>query len=681
MPNYDGYVRIGVDLDDSQATKAAANLASKLNRQLESLSDTEEKISRLKESLRQIADRETTPNSILNMENALKRAEKESNNLRAQLDALKEQIAYKTELNVGGNYDSDIARLKQQLEEMYEKFGEAQVRAEQLALELSALKADPSTSKEAREIAAKLGEASNKAERLRADIDNTKQQMGGLGESAGEVEEEFKKTSRTTSDISRKISRMAKTAFILYGFRRLFASIRKGFMGLSGFSAVSSVFSDFSSKVQQAYMKNEQLRNALASLKGALYNAFAPLQATVIPLLVRFVNWLARAVSYIAALLSAISGKSMSDSNASAEQLANSVGDVAGNAKEANKQLAGFDKLNNLTENKGGGGGGGGIAPNFDIDGLNPDTLQKFYEIGEKIRGVLEKIGEWWRKANPAAKLGIIIGIIALLTAALSLIFGWPLAIIAGISALVIAVFAYWDDISAWWKTNVAPIFTQAWWESNVWNPIGDWLLRVIERFSNWCSNIWATARVWLNNILDVVNNAKEKWSTAWNGFKQIVTNIWDGIVNAVKGAINRCLAGIENFINWAFSGINTILDGINKAAAWLGMDQLTLQIGAVSLPRLADGGFPTTGSMFIAGEAGPELVGSFGSHNNAVVNEAQLVQAFQSATATQTKLLSQQNSLLQAILEKSGTVTFAPSASAGRVFSQSINMYSRAMG
>ena len=92
-----------------------------------------------------------------------------------------------------------------------------------------------------------------------------------------------------------------------------------------------------------------------------------------------------------------------------------------------------------------------------------------------------------------------------------------------------------------------------------------------------------------------------------------------------------------------------------------------------------ASGGFPDTGSMFIAGEAGPELVGSFGSHNNSVINEAQLVQAFRQASSEQVALLQQQNSLLAALLDKE--LTFKPSSAAGKAFSQSIGMYNRAMG
>ena len=46
-----------------------------------------------------------------------------------------------------------------------------------------------------------------------------------------------------------------------------------------------------------------------------------------------------------------------------------------------------------------------------------------------------------------------------------------------------------------------------------------------------------------------------------------------------------------------------------------------------VTLPRLADGGMVSTGQMFIAREAGPEMVGSIGNRT-AVANNDQIVES-----------------------------------------------------
>ena len=89
-------------------------------------------------------------------------------------------------------------------------------------------------------------------------------------------------------------------------------------------------------------------------------------------------------------------------------------------------------------------------------------------------------------------------------------------------------------------------------------------------------------------------------------------------------------------------------------------------------------------GSLFIAGEAGPELVGTIGGHT-AVANQKQIIEGIasgvQAANSEQNALLRQQNSLLRAILEKDSSVRIGASAALGRVAKQSLDMYGTLVG
>ena len=71
-----------------------------------------------------------------------------------------------------------------------------------------------------------------------------------------------------------------------------------------------------------------------------------------------------------------------------------------------------------------------------------------------------------------------------------------------------------------------------------------------------------------------------------------------------------------------------------------------------------ASGGFPDAGQLFIAREAGAEMVGSLGGHT-AVANNDQIVEGIregvEAAMERQNQLLRRQNELLQALLEKEG--------------------------
>lgn len=72
-----------------------------------------------------------------------------------------------------------------------------------------------------------------------------------------------------------------------------------------------------------------------------------------------------------------------------------------------------------------------------------------------------------------------------------------------------------------------------------------------------------------------------------------------------------------------------------------------------------ASGGFPNAGQLFIAREAGAEMVGSMGGHT-AVANNDQIVEGIregvEAAMERQNQLLRRQNELLQALLEKEGS-------------------------
>lgn len=104
------------------------------------------------------------------------------------------------------------------------------------------------------------------------------------------------------------------------------------------------------------------------------------------------------------------------------------------------------------------------------------------------------------------------------------------------------------------------------------------------------------------------------------------------------------------------------------------------ISTGTVVLETRASGGYVDSGQLFIAREAGPELVGTMGGQT-AVANNAQIVEGIQSgvaqANAEQNELLRQQNGILVQLLNKQFTIT--PSVGLGQVVARSAQLYGRA--
>lgn len=109
-------------------------------------------------------------------------------------------------------------------------------------------------------------------------------------------------------------------------------------------------------------------------------------------------------------------------------------------------------------------------------------------------------------------------------------------------------------------------------------------------------------------------------WKKAWEGLVQIFKSIINGINNIFGTVINSII-----------SGINAMIRGLNKIQIpdWvplMGGKGINInEISSFNVPQLAQGGQVSMGQMFVAREAGAELVGNFGGRTG-VMNNKQIV-------------------------------------------------------
>ncbi len=140
----------------------------------------------------------------------------------------------------------------------------------------------------------------------------------------------------------------------------------------------------------------------------------------------------------------------------------------------------------------------------------------------------------------------------------------------------------------------------------------------VFEEISSTVISRFEKVKAVFQNIIDFVKNVfAGNWKDALESLKNAFTNIWDGICEAVKTPF-RIVA----------KAINAIIKEINKFKLpdWDILGPLKgkgISI-PIMIPEFASGGFPSMGQMFIAREAGPELVGTIGSRT-AVANNYQI--------------------------------------------------------
>lgn len=132
-----------------------------------------------------------------------------------------------------------------------------------------------------------------------------------------------------------------------------------------------------------------------------------------------------------------------------------------------------------------------------------------------------------------------------------------------------------------------------------------------------------------LNAMFDCtrVGNSRRTRGTIVTYEKSVADAISGALENAGKGAKSTATEVGE-------STGKALMNGISSAVKTVGLPKLTanVTVGENGLATLrfrtyANGGFPTEGQMFIANEAGPELVGSIGNRT-AVANNDQIVES-----------------------------------------------------
>jgi len=145
-------------------------------------------------------------------------------------------------------------------------------------------------------------------------------------------------------------------------------------------------------------------------------------------------------------------------------------------------------------------------------------------------------------------------------------------------------------------------------------------------------------------------------------GIKDKLTALKDALTSVVKTAFDTDKAWDYGY-NYGSSFAKGLVKAIKNTSfpTIKGTVTTSGSSASISFQAYAAGGFPDVGQMFVAREAGPELVGTIGN-KSAVVNNDQIVasvsQGVYEANSEQNALLREQNSLLRKLLEKDTNVT-----------------------
>lgn len=279
------------------------------------------------------------------------------------------------------------------------------------------------------------------------------------------------------------------------------------------------------------------------------------------------------------------------------------------------------------------------------------DALQPVIQFVADVRGELEVMASYFEQGGPLWGMGAsFLRIVSFVFGidAFSVIEQWIENVQKGFTNLG-------KNIEKWWNNDVAPWFTiERWLElaeniqkgiEEAWNLFVDWWNNTTlviwfnnnvmpwftkEKWQELGNTAVTNLKTWFDSFKNTFNPLKEWWDNkvapwfTWEKWRQLAQNAWNSLASVFSGGSFHI--NLPHFY-WttqpAYGWIGDILSALNLPS---------------SLPKLniswyAQGGLPDVGELFMAREAGPELVGSIGGQN-AVMNNQQIVQAVSQGVA-----------------------------------------------
>lgn len=168
-------------------------------------------------------------------------------------------------------------------------------------------------------------------------------------------------------------------------------------------SVISGVKDGMNNLAQYSSKTNADLsalKSGLTQLKNSLATAFAPILSVVTPILTKLISYLSTAITYVGKLFAALSGaKTFTKATQVQEDYAASLSGTGSAAKEASRQLAGFDELNVLSDSSSDSGSGS----------ASPSEMFEEVPIESSITDFVGRLKDAFKNGN-YAEIGEIIG-------------------------------------------------------------------------------------------------------------------------------------------------------------------------------------------------------------------------------------------------------------------------------
>ena len=386
----------------------------------------------------------------------------------------------------------------------------------------------------------------------------------------------------------------------------------------------------------------DRARNSLTILKNSLAVIVAPGLEAISSMLQRIASWAIVAANAISRFFAILGGKSSYRAVKAGVSIADSQSQAAGSAKKATqefkKQLMAFDEINNISaQNDGGSGGGGGGGVGGGLSDMFEDLpLDNLSKAEEAIRKVGEKVREWnsvFLDANKhidetSDRFNKFFHIDGLVSKAQGLVAGFNQFVVSKMTSASKTILNEQTKIQQ--KSDAMNAGIKKGWDT-AWNGVKSLVQSVAGFINQQFLKIKAdidfavTAASLMWDVLSGKKNLAEYKAGMEEAKRQLdqAKQSADNLYNSMNNTFNR-----KWYVKTVWDEIINRTVHVNEVYEAIGSK------GMRTVEKYADGGIVPQGQLFIAREAGAELVGSVGSHT-AVMNNQDIVSAVSQGVAS----------------------------------------------